>query len=167
MMEAAEETRTTTTASVTVNVGYPTSWQGVLKIAKCVFLFSCLVCSAIIVNEYKSSSNPSVDYCLAVAVIGFIAELVIFILYVVGLNKRWADNAVCGILMMVYHLLMLILIFAACIIMTGIGYPYLDSSRAYNAFGIFTIMGFSLDVYFNIIWIRGGPELAALAIPGQ
>lgn len=32
----AQTTTTTTTTSVTLNVGYPTSWQGVLKIAKTV-----------------------------------------------------------------------------------------------------------------------------------
>jgi len=178
----AQTTTTTTTTSVTLNVGYPTSWQGVLKIAKTVFLFCCLVCAAMLVNRVKYSGY---DYCLSVAIIGLLMEILLFILYIAGVNKKWgSENTTFAILIMVYHIIMLVLIFVAVIVMTGGGYgagtyrnvnwnwnnhakTMIQSARAYNAFGIFSLVGFSLEIYFNLIWLRGGPELAALSIPGQ
>ncbi|KAF6039390.1 hypothetical protein EB796_002296 [Bugula neritina] len=166
MMEETQQASTTTT-SVTVNTAYPTSWQGILKIVKCICLLACMICAAVILNSavYRNYNyggfNSYISYCLAVAVIGFIAELVIMILYIAGVSNRWSTNAVCSILFLIYHVIMLVMMYAACIVMTGYAGR---ASQAYNAFGILAIAGFGLEIYFNIIWLRGGPELAAFSV---
>jgi len=63
-----------------------------------------MICAAVILNSavYRNYNygafNSYISYCLAVAVIGFIAELVIMILYIAGVSNRWSTNAVCSIL---------------------------------------------------------------------
>ena len=69
-----------------------------------IFLLACLVCAAILIDYWDGIySNSYFDYALAASVIGFVTELLILILYLSGINKKWSTNAACGILVSSYH----------------------------------------------------------------
>ena len=65
-------------------------------------LLACLICAAIIVSGLRYHNNlyyrygylnNELNYCLAMAVIGLVSELVFFILYLVGATRSCTGQA--------------------------------------------------------------------------
>ncbi|XP_067938891.1 uncharacterized protein [Watersipora subatra] len=162
-------------ASIGLNVKYLVSWQCVLKILKLICFVAMLVSSAIPVSGLSKVPKepkfatiwerlPTLQFALAVAAIGLIVELTFFIIYLIGLNRPvYKYFSPLPFVMLACNLVVLILIFIVPIRLS-IKEWHGPAVTSYLAFNSLSMLAYALDLYFNIMWLTGSPELSPLPI---